>query len=440
MADITIANVFYSGDGARSGYVPVGPLYVTAALEREGYDVEFRDYQLVAGDYADPMDPRTMEAFLGESAGVLGIGCASELLLPVLTAVNRIKRRFPQKNVVMGGIGSAGAAGDILRDFPSVDYVALGEGERSIVQLMEYLDGRAGRNRMPSGIAYRRSGVPVAAPPDAYVPELDSLPFPAYRRVEVGAYGHAGIYTARGCPYHCTFCDVAPFWGQACHSRSVENVVDEIQLLVERYQRTTFDIMDDIFVLDRTRALSFCREIRRRKLEIEWACCGRIDLMDEEMMAEMADSGCSWIFYGIESGAGNILKIIRKGFTNYRARGVVLLSRKYFSVVTSLMWGFPFESLEDFASTVRMVEFLRDNGCAVDLYLLAPLPLSALFREYAHNLEFAPETCRRVFGVRAPQMKRLILRYPGVSRWYYRYPTPHFEAKLDIVRRLEIDR
>jgi len=438
MADITIANMFYPRDGARTGgYVPVGTLYVTAALESAGYEVEFRDYQTVTDSFGDPMDPRVMESFLEDSADVLGIGCASELLPPVLTAVNQIKRKFPRKKVLMGGVGPTGAVGDIIRQFPAVNYVALGEGERCAVRLMSRLKEKRGKGRMPGGIAYRRKREPVAAPPEAGLPLSDESLFPAYHRVDMDKYGHVGIYSSRGCMYRCTFCDVAPFWGQTHRVRRVEDVADEIQFLEEVYGRRTFDIMDDIFVLDRERTLSFCREIRRRRLDVEWACCGRVDLMDDALMAEMADSGCRWMFYGLESGSSRVLKMIRKGFTASKAREAVVATQRYFPVVASLMWGFPFESLEDFIATVKMVEFLKANGCAVDLYLLAPLPLSALYREYADNLVEASEGYERVFGDRFPEMKRFVRRYPGVSRWYYRYPTPHYEAKLESMRRLE---
>jgi radical SAM superfamily enzyme YgiQ (UPF0313 family) len=425
MADITIANLFYSAAAEKNGYIPIGPLYIVSVLEQEGYDVDFRDYQVGGGGPVDPMNPASVAVFLEDSADIIGIGCAGEFLPVVLLAVERLKGIDPRRVVMLGGIGPSGAAAEIVRHFPDVDCVVMGEGERSSLEVMERIAGD-------------RGDIPKIVAPGIRIKSPDKLPFPAYHRVRAADYAHAGVYSARGCPYTCAFCDVAPFWGGVYEARSVSNLVDEIEILVRAFGRRSFDIMDDIFVLDRERAMAFCRELRRRDLDIQWACCGRIDLMDEDLMKVMADSGCSWVFYGIESGADHVLKAIEKGFTVAEVRRVVEMSRRYFGVVASLMWGYPREGAVDFDATVELIYFLRDLGCGVDLYRLVPLPMSPLYKKYAGGLVVAPDTCRRVFGERGEEMEAFVRRFPGVSNWYYRYPTPAYEYKTGVVDRLEL--
>ena len=425
MADITIANLFYSAAAGKNGYIPIGPLYIVSVLEQEGFDVDFRDYQVAAPNRADPMNPDSIAAFLEDSADIVGIGCAGEFLPAALLAVERLKGADPRKVVILGGIGPSGAAEEIVRHFPDVDCVVVGEGEQSALELMERIAGN-------------RGDVPKIVSPGGRIKSPDKLPFPAYHRVRIADYAHAGVYSARGCPYTCAFCDVAPFWGGEYKARSVGNLVDEIEMLARVFGRRSFDIMDDIFVLDRERAMDFCRELRRRDLDIQWACCGRIDLMDEDMMKEMAESGCSWVFYGIESGADEVLKAMDKGFTVAEVRRVVEMSRRFVGVVASLMWGFPQEGAADFDATVELIYLLRDLGCGVDLYRLVPLPMSPLYKEYAGGLAAAPDTCRRVFKERAEGMEAFVRRFPGVSNWYYRYPTPAYEYKAGVVDRLEL--
>jgi anaerobic magnesium-protoporphyrin IX monomethyl ester cyclase len=437
MADMTIANLFYDVPDRenRVGYVPIGPLYVASALEKAGYEVEFRDYLVASAAYPDPLSAASVCSFLEDSADIIGIGCASELLPLTILSVQELKRRQPHKTVILGGIGPAGAAEEILTRFPFVDMVVRGEGEATMTEVLARLRQR----REPAGVAglsYRRGERVTANPDRPRIDSLDDLPFPAYQRVKLEHYAHLGIYSGRGCPYACTFCDVAPFWLRRNVARSVDNLVEEIGLLMQTVKQGTFDIMDDIFVLDRQRVLDFCEALRAKNLEVEWACCGRIDLMDEELMARMADSGCTWIFYGIESGSDRVLKKIRKGFSREEARDIIIRSGRYFQVVTSLMWGFPFETLRDFDDTADFISFMKDRECGVDLYLLAPLPFSPLYEAYRRDLELVPEKCRRLFGAGDRQMLDFIRDYPGVSQWFYRYPTPHFRQKSDRVREL----
>ena len=437
MADMTIANLFYDARDSenRVGYVPIGPLYVASALEEVGWEVEFRDYLVDSSSFTDPLSPASVCSFLDGAADIIGIGCASELLPLTILAVQELKRRQPQKTVILGGIGPAGAAEEILTRFPFVNMVVRGEGEATMVEVLAQL--RQGRE--PAGVAglsYRRGERVTANPDRPRIDSLDELPFPAYHRVNLAHYAHIGIYSGRGCPYACTFCDVAPFWLRRNTVRSVDNLVEEIGLLMQMYNQRTFDIMDDIFVLDRQRVLDFCEALKARNLEVEWACCGRIDLMDEELMARMADSGCTWIFYGIESGSDQVLKKIRKGFSKEEARDIITRSGHYFQVVTSLMWGFPFETLADFYDTTDFISFMRDQACGVDLYLLAPLPFSPLYEAYGRSLELVPEKCRRLFGTGNREMLDFIRTYPGVSQWFYRYPTPHFRQKSETVKEL----
>ncbi len=435
MADVTIANLFFDlrDEEDKVGYVPLGPLYITSTLEEKGWEVEFRDYLVDSSSYGEPLDPQSICSFLDRSADILGISCASELLPLALLAVEKLKQVQPQKTVILGGIGPAGAAEEILQNFSSVDIVVRGEGEQTIGEVMARL--KAGKEvGNVTGISYHQGDKVFSNPNRPRIRNLDGLPFPAYDRIKIDNYSHLGIYSGRGCPYRCTFCDVSPFWLRQNFNRSVENIIEEIILLMERYHQRRFDIMDDIFVLDKQRVLAFCEGIRKRNLDIEWACCGRIDLMDQELMVNMAESGCTWVFYGIESGSDNVLRRIRKGFSKAEARAVISESRQHFQVAASLMWGFPFETLEDFYETADLISFMGDRDCSVDLYLLAPLPFSPLYRQYSCCLELAEGKCSRILGAENREMLHFIHTYPGVSQWFYRYPTPHYQEKYEMVK------
>lgn len=429
MSDITLVNLYYEN---QAGYVPIGPLYVTAALEQENYQVDFRDFLVGSSVYSEPLNPDNILSFLDHSADIIGISCASELLPLAVLALQKLKRAYPTKTVILGGIGPAGVAQELLEQFPFIDIVVNGEGERTAVELMKRISTGKPLHDV-RGIFFRQGSKVTAAPARERVRNLDELPFPAYHQVDLSHYAVTGIYSARGCPYACTFCDVSRFWKGPRSTRSISNMINEINLLTDLYHRHEIDIMDDIFVTGRAKVLAFCNQVKKQDVDFRWACCGRIDLMDEELMAEMAAAGCHLIFYGIESGSDQILQHITKGFTAAQAKDILVKSRKYVQVSVSLMWGFPFETMKDFEETLAFRDFARDIGCEVDNYLLAPLPLSPLYNEYKNSLVFAGEKCGLLTGSSQDDVMDFIRSYPQISHWYYRFPTENFTGKYDII-------
>lgn len=429
MSDITIINLYHNPKFRR---VPIGPLYVTAALEKEYYEVDFRDYLVDSSAYPDPMNLMNIFSFLNNSSPIIGVSCAGELLPLAILALRKLKKVYPGKKVILGGIGPTGSAQDILVQFPFIDIIVKGEGDRTAPALMKRLISGKSLGDV-TGISYRQGNQIIANNPRERIKNLDELPFPAYDKINIHRYTHVGIYSSRGCPFQCRFCDVAPFWNQVNYRRSVENIIDEIVLIKDIYKRQEIDIIDEIFILDRAKVLEFCRQVKQRNVDFRWSCRGRIDLMDEELMDEMAGAGCYLVFYGIGSGSDRILKKISKRFTSEQAKDILLKSKKYFDVAVSLIWGFPFETMENFCETLRFNNFAQDHDCRVDIYLLAPLPLSALYHEYGNQLEFFKEKFQAVSAAGGNDIMEFARQYPSVSYWFYRYRTGNFQKKYEII-------
>jgi radical SAM superfamily enzyme YgiQ (UPF0313 family) len=432
--DITIANICFGvadGDG-KVGYVPLGPLYVTAALEQAGYNVDFRDYLVGSSAYTDPMAPQSLVAFLRDSCRLVGIGCTSGTLPLVLSAVEMLKRERPEMIVFLGGIGPTGVAEEIIREFPSVDVVVKGEGELTVVELTERLLAGSGLEGV-RGIVYRLDSRVKDGGRRCLIEDLDDVPTPAYGKVNPHSYSIAGIASSRGCPYDCLFCDTAPFWQRRHRSRSLDDVLGEIRFLKETYGIRDFEFVDDTFVLNRSRVIEFCRRLALEPLDITWSCCGRIDLMDEEMMRTMAVSGCRMVFYGMESGSDRVLAGIKKKFTRKQACAVIARSARYFDVYVSFIWGFPFETMADFQETVDCTTFVSELGGTPWLFALAPLPMSSLYRQYRDSLELQDGWYSNMGGDREGAA-RVIRKYPGVFSGFYRYPTEAFDEKFALIK------
>jgi anaerobic magnesium-protoporphyrin IX monomethyl ester cyclase len=127
--------------------------------------------------------------------------------------------------------------------------------------------------------------------------------------------------SSRGCPFRCEFCSNVIFGG-SYRERSPSNVIDEIEsALALGYDRISF--ADDVFTMKRDRVVKICEEIKRRGLQFNWECLGRVDALDAPTARAMKDAGCSRIFFGIESGDDRILELMNKKITTAQARTAV---------------------------------------------------------------------------------------------------------------------
>lgn len=396
MADITLVNlnllyIRHLDRVERENHVPLGPLYLTAVLERAGFEVDFRDYQMRPGD--DLFSREAIADFCRDPAPVVGLSCMANLLPFTIAAAEEIKRRWPDRLLVLGGVGAKSVEREVLAAFPFIDAVAHGEGERTVIELLEAR--RAGRPIDEiRGLAVRRRGVPVLNPPQPRIEDLDSLPLPAYHRVDLRRYDGYGMISSRGCPYPCTFCSVAPVWDRATRARSFEAIVGEMRMLHETAGVDLFLFQDEFFVASKRRALGFCEALARSGLRVRWKAFGRVNLTDVETLDAMAGAGCIEIRYGIESGSDAVLRRTKKGFLAERAAGIVAEAvRRFPRVDTFFVWGFPFETMEDFHQTLFQMIAFRLIGARVLPCLLCYLPQTDIYEEYrgSPKFEFSPD-------------------------------------------------
>ena len=435
-ADITLASVGVSNPRT----VPSGALYVAAVLKQHGYRVDFRDYAI--GCYRD-LDPAALAASLDGAAGVVGLGCLSDTLPFVVAALADLKARDPEKTVILGGPGPTGVARELIETFPFIDIVAAGEGEATALDLMEHLAGGDGAGlEEVQGIAYRKGDQARVNPPRERLKDLDSLPFPLYDAVDVGNYPMINVVFSRGCPYRCTFCDVAPMWSRRNVRRSVESVIDEIEYLKTKYGRDRFEFTDETFILSQEKVMEFCEQLRRAKLDVKWSATGRVNLITRELLAEMARAGCEAMFFGIESGSDGVLEKVKKDFAVAEAVEALHTTLEYMKPVASFIWGFPFETEADLMQTLLLVVYLSQLGVDARLSRLAPFPMMPLYHEHGQHLTWFDEPgahsgaeAFHIAGYPA-RVTDLIQTYPRIFPSFYWFQTENLGEKTRIVRSL----
>jgi len=394
-ADITLVNLNmlfmrYGEEVERELHVPLGPLYLTRALEDAGYVVDFRDYQCVGSD--EPFDMPVFLDFLREPAPVIGLSCMANLLPFTILAMRALREQHPDRTLILGGVGSKAVEEKILTRFPWIDIICRGEGERTAPELLRTIQRRGDLSQV-SGVSWRSNGHVRHNPDRQRIADLDSIPFPAFEKVDLAKYAGYGMMTSRGCPYPCTFCSVAPVWNLESHSRSPKNIVDEMVFLNREAGVDLFLFQDEFFVSGKTQVMKFCRELAARASNVQWKAFGRVNLVDEEMMRAMADCGCIELRFGIESGSDRVLGLIKKGFTAAESLAVVPKAVEIFPRVDAFfVWGFPFETMEDFHQSLFQMVSFRMLGARILPSLLSLLPQTEVYRDWSERvpLEFCP--------------------------------------------------
>jgi radical SAM superfamily enzyme YgiQ (UPF0313 family) len=396
MADITILNlnmlyVRYFDVVERERHLPLGPLYVTAALERAGFTVDFRDYQMHEAE--ELFSPDEIVRFLDDPAPVVGFSCMANLLPFTLLSMRAFKRAWPDRTVILAGVGPKAVEELILERFDWVDIIVRGEAEDLAPKLLTALQAGGSLHQVP-GLSFRDEGRVVHTPRPPRITDLDAIAPPAYHHIDLSRYTGFGVITSRGCPYPCTFCSVAPVWDLESHHRSPASVVAEMRRLHEEGGAELILFQDEFFLSGRRRVQAFCDELDRSGLSLLWKAFGRINLTDGETMDAMERTGCVELRFGIESGSEKVLQRTRKGFTATQTIDVVRRSCETFRRVDCFyVWGFPFETMEDFyASVFQMVSF-RMMGARILPSLLCLLPQTQIYRDEVDpaRLEFAPD-------------------------------------------------
>lgn len=279
--------------------------------------------------------------------------------------------------VVFGGQHTTFMDRDTLENLPFIDVIIRGEAEASLVELLQRL-----KNNKPYedivGISCRDKNGKIIHNPDREFMDITNAPMPAYDLFQVARYKYYGVMGGRGCPYNCNFCGSPQFWKRKLRLRDPNQVVDEIEYLITNYGKKIVHMKDDVFTFNKQWAKEICSEIIRRKLDIQWECLTRVNLVDEDVLRIMNESGCNLIEYGIESGSNEILKAINKASTLDLARRAVKLTREAgIRYGTFFMVGHPGETEQTLEDTFKFALELR--GDSITFTLTDAIPGTELY-------------------------------------------------------------
>ncbi len=351
---------------------PLGLAFLAAVLETAGIDVQILD--LVVYPYTKEHLAKILKTFdphfVGATAVTMNFNHAASV-------IRDVKALAPEILTVMGGPHVTFCARETLETCPEIDFIVLGEGEETIVELV-----RAYQNGSPwdtiKGLAYQEQGRPVLTEPKEPIQDIDSLPEPARHLIPLGRYLALGLpismTTSRGCPFKCIFCVGRKMVGARVRYRNPQKIVDELAYL-STLGFHQINIADDLFTASKKHCLAVCDEIIRRQLKIQWTSFARVDTVSRPALERMKQAGCSAVSFGVESGSPEILTTIKKGITlDQVVHAVTMCNDIGVTPQASFILGLPGETLQTLQQTVAFAGHLKSMGVLHGYHLLAPFP------------------------------------------------------------------
>lgn len=371
--------------GLRMWTPSFGLLQLAAYLEQEGFKVQMIDGTALPNAWSD-----LTSLVASSKAEVIGITCSATCLSPeALQTIHLCRQLLPNSLIVAGGSHFTLMADSILREVKDLDYIVLGEGEIAFSRLLkEWSEGRDGKNAQ--GVAYRADGKILQNPRPPIIPNLDSLPFPAYHLIDLeqeAYYWHGmgrrafGLSTSRGCGDHCAYCSESSFWQGVWRGRSGKKVVEEIAYLNRRHGKSLFVFNENTFNWSRRRMEEFLEELGRSGLQIHFWFQSRIKdiLRDEDLMPEMKRLGLYEVMLGIESIQPDVLDRYEKQQSREMAQKAIdILKKNGIMVMANVMFG----DWNDSEETLKEIfQFVKKQSDFLILTMTTPLPGTRYYEE-----------------------------------------------------------
>jgi anaerobic magnesium-protoporphyrin IX monomethyl ester cyclase len=371
--------------GLRMWTPSFGLLQLGAYLEREGINVQIVDGTALSNPWKDLASSISVS-----KADVIGVTCSATCLSPeAIQTIQLSKKLSPNSILVAGGSHFTLMAETILQELKELDYIILGEGEVTFSQFLQDLS-RGQTGRKVKGIAYREDGKEILNERQPPIPNLDSLPLPAYHLINMEStpyYWHGmgrrafGLNTSRGCGDRCTYCSETKFWEGVWRGRSGKKIVEEISYLYHQYGKTLFVFNENTFNWSRKRVEEFLQELGKSGLKIHYWFQSRIKdiLRDEELIPEMRRLGLYEVMLGIESIQPEVLARYEKHQSREMAQKAIdILKKNKIMVMANIMFG---DWKDSDASIKEVFQFVKSQSDFLVLTLTTPLPGTKYFEE-----------------------------------------------------------
>lgn len=362
----------------RSVSTPLGLLSIATFLKSKGHTVKIYDRSV------DKTGLETViSTFCPDVAGISLVSYKS--IKDALAVAGEFKKNgLP---VIFGG-PLASELVEMTLDYDCVDVVSIGEGEYTWLELVDFYDGKISGLEEIQGIAFKtRNGRVVRTEPRAFInlgvlPALDwsLINVPEYFQQSYGCKKMLYLYAAKGCPFSCAFCYNKEFHHCSYRKRPLEILLEEIRTLVTDYGMDGVYFADELWCTNRKEMIEICDKLKALNLDFVWGCQTRIGIFDAEDFRYMFNSGCRWIFFGVESGSKTVLEKINKKIDYDKIAATFRACRQAdIACVGSFIIGFPDETVDDVKATIKLIKTLDTE--LINFNFLALVPGSEIYKD-----------------------------------------------------------
>lgn len=372
---------------AAGHYFPLGIGYIASYIRQFGIDVKLLDPE------AQRLDDKDIKNIIEqEKPDLVGISSATPNFYNAVNIAKLAKNISKKICVAVGGAHASAVPENIVKEHHDIiDFVCIGEGEITTLEICKFLNGEINEKKEIKGISYWDNGIAIRTEPRELFKDMDSLPFPARDLVDMNLYyAHAHnsrhkhtiqMITSRGCPFQCTFCASGLTLGKQFRTHSPEYIVSEIEFLINKYDTRHFLIQDDTFTINKARLIKTCELIISRGLHIEWFCFSQVSAVDEEMLKIMKKAGCYSIGFGIESGDENVLRNICKNIKLEQAEYALRTANKLeYKTQAFFIFGNEGDNKETINKTIKFA--LKTSPTLAFFNILVPYPGTAIFEKF----------------------------------------------------------
>lgn len=332
--------------------------YLAAVLEKNSHSVRIIDCTL--GITHEKLRS-VLEA--SEEADIIGITATTPTFESAKIVAKIVRDIFKDSLIVIGGVHVTSLPEAALKE-GCFDLGVLGEGEYTFLELVQRFEkeGKASFRDI-KGLAYREDSKIFVNERRPFIQDLDELPFPArhllpplssyrptpasYKRLPVGV-----LMSSRGCPYRCAFCDRSVF-GTRYRMRSVENILNEVEELINKYGAREIRFFDDTITIKKKKLFELVDRMKERGIKVPWTAQSRVDAITPEVLKKLKEGGCWQLLVGVESGDDRMLQIMNKGVTvAQNARAVELMNKYKMGIRADFLVGVPGETRESLKKTL----------------------------------------------------------------------------------------
>ena len=390
---ITLVNPI--GDRGAHPDIFMSVLYLGTALKNAGHDVKIIDAQIE--------DTATALKHMIKKSDVIGFSVMTTQLKDAIRLSDMVKENDSSVPVIWGGVHPTFFPQQTVSD-KSVDYVIYGEGENTLVEMVEYLSGK-GKLSEIKGISYLKNGKPHITESRPFL-DLNSLSPPAWDLLNMEKYVHdfsigkenygklLPVHSGRGCVHRCAFC-INALNKRRWRPLTTEKIINEIKILKDKYDINYIKFVDENFFTDRHRVEEFCKDMIKENLDIRWHATGKASYfnkkhMNDRLLKLAKKSGCAVISMGIESGSQKMLNYMKKDITIADTIRAVRTCEKFgIKSITSFMMGLPHETRDDLLKTLDMIKKIKKispDSMVIGPQVFRPYPGCEIYEEIKNFL------------------------------------------------------